>query len=61
MVDYSSQKRGGKPGQHADNIDIHDFRKFIESARGYDFDVMLEIKDKERSAVMALEVVSASE
>jgi UV DNA damage endonuclease len=54
MVDYSSQKKGGRPGSHAESIDLRHFSRFIAAAAGNDFDVMLEIKDKERSAMRAL-------
>jgi UV DNA damage endonuclease len=56
MVDYSSQKKGGKPGAHAYALDPDDFRSFLEQARGLDFDVMLEVKNKERSALEALSI-----
>jgi UV DNA damage endonuclease len=56
MVDYSSQKPGGKPGQHAESIDLTDFEAFLVGTRPFDFDVMLEIKDKQASAVKALKV-----
>ena len=56
MVDYSSQKQGGKPGAHASALDADDFRSFLTAARGLDFDVMLEVKDKERSALRALSI-----
>ncbi|MBC7221446.1 UV DNA damage repair endonuclease UvsE [Candidatus Bipolaricaulota bacterium] len=54
MVDYSSGLPQGKKGQHARTLDEEDFRKFLEETRPYDFDLMLEIKDKERSALKAL-------
>jgi len=54
MVDYSSQRKGGRPGAHADELDAGDFRRFLQAARGLDPDVMLELKDKERSALAAL-------
>ena len=56
MVDYSSQKKGGKPGAHAYALYPDDFRSFLEQARGLDFDVMLEVKNKERSALEALSI-----
>ncbi|UCD15238.1 MAG: UV DNA damage repair endonuclease UvsE [Candidatus Omnitrophota bacterium] len=56
MVDYSSQLKGGKPGEHAQHIDMRDFKKFIKSVKGFDFDIMLEIKDKEKSALKAIKV-----
>ncbi len=54
MVDYSSQKKGGRRGQHVESIDLKDFRGFIERTGRIEFDLMLEIKDKEKSALMAL-------
>lgn len=56
MVDYSSQELGGKYGQHARTIDIDDFQSFLISTQLFDFDIMLEIKDKEASAIKALSV-----
>lgn len=55
MTDYSSQQEGEKTGKHAESIDMEDFRNFLEMSRPYDFDVMFEIKDKEKSALKALE------
>ncbi len=56
MVDYSSQKKGAKPGAHAYALDPDDFRSFLAAVRGLDFDVMLEVKNKERSALEALSI-----
>jgi UV DNA damage endonuclease len=57
MVDYSSQERGGRRGTHAATLHPRHFRRFVEESRPYDLDVMLEIKDKERSALRALGAV----
>lgn len=54
MVDYSSQLPGGKRGSHAHAIDLVHFRKFLKAASGIECDVMCEIKDKEKSALLAL-------
>ena len=53
MVDYSSQKKGKRSGSHSESIDLKDFARFIADAGGLDFDIMLEIKDKEKSALRA--------
>ena len=58
MVDYSSQAKGRKPGVHTNSIDLAHFVAFLEDTRPFDFDVMLEIKDKERSAMKALDGAS---
>jgi UV DNA damage endonuclease len=54
LVHYSSQKIGGNRGNHAYSIDINDFQRFIEKTLDFDFDLMLEIKDKENSVLKAL-------
>jgi UV DNA damage endonuclease len=54
MVDYSSQHPAKRLGSHAEEIDIDDFRTFLEISQPYDMDIMLEIKDKERSALAAV-------
>ena len=54
LIDYSSQKTGFKPGSHTESIDLKDFERFLNESKPYDFDIMLEIKDKESSALKAL-------
>lgn len=51
MVDYSNQKKDVRIGTHSNHIDIKKFKKFLELK--VDCDIMLEIKDKEKSALMA--------
>jgi len=53
MVDYSSQKKGERAGSHAESIDLKRFARFIAATAAFDFDIMLEIKDKEKSALRA--------
>lgn len=55
MVDYASQAAGKRPGAHAATIDPADFERFLAASRPWDVDVMLEIKDKEASALVAAE------
>jgi len=54
MVDYSSQEPGKRVGAHALHIVAEDFRQFLKETLPADFDIMLEIKDKEKSALAAL-------
>src|SRR5215207_18903 len=64
MVDYSSHnstvnKKDSKSrkGKHAEIIDETSFKKFLKETEGLDFDIMLEIKDKEKSALEGLKVL----
>ena len=54
MIDYSSQEPGKRAGAHAMHIVAEDFRQFLKETLPADFDLMLEIKDKEKSALAAL-------
>jgi len=56
MLDYSSQKPGAPRHQHAETMDVRMFRSFLKTTLPNDFDVMLEIKDKENSAIKAVKV-----
>jgi UV DNA damage endonuclease len=61
MVDYSSQEPGGRRGNHAAQLDQNHFLEFLAGSRPFDFDVMLEIKEKERAANRALEIARNDE
>ncbi len=57
IVHYSSQHpTKGKPS-HADSISMENFKNFIEKTRNVNFDLMLEIKDKEQSALKAMKLL----
>ena len=58
MVDYSSQRIFASAGQHIQSIDIEDFQDFLAETFPLDFDIMLEIKDKEKSAIKAVKAAS---
>ncbi len=48
---YSQQLAGGKPGMHSRSIAMQDFLEFHHSLGQREVDVMLEVKDKNLSAV----------
>jgi UV DNA damage endonuclease len=54
MVDYSAQEEGRRRGTHATSLHLRHFRRFLRESHPHDLDVMLEIKDKEKSALRAL-------
>jgi UV DNA damage endonuclease len=56
MVDYSSQEPGGRRGNHAARLDPNHFKAFLDRSIPFDFDVMLEIKEKEQAAIKAREI-----
>lgn len=55
MVDYSSPHPSGRRGKHADEVDLSHFGGFIQQSEDIEFDLMLEIKDKEKSAIKVIE------
>ncbi len=57
IVHYSSQKVGGKKGNHANEIDLNHFEQFIKNTLDFNFDLMLEIKDKEKSVLKAMKLI----
>ena len=58
IVDYSLQKLGGRKGKHAEFLEANGFEAFLEQTRPIDFDLMLEIKDKEQSALRAVSIAA---
>ena len=54
MVDYSSQEPGKRRGNHAHTLNPNHFQQFLQESRGFDLDIMLEIKEKEKAASKAL-------
>ncbi len=59
IIDYSSQGKGERKGKHSKTIEINHFIKYYKLFKeifkeGIDLDVMLEIKDKEKSALLAI-------
>jgi len=58
MVDYSQQKRRSSKRAHAEKMEPRAFRQFLQSTHPHDFDIMLEIKDKEKSALRAVKIAA---
>lgn len=57
-IHYSQQRPGGKPGSHSQSIDISNFLDFYSSLRESLPDIMLEVKDKNISAIKCSNCVS---
>ncbi|UCG84126.1 MAG: UV DNA damage repair endonuclease UvsE [Dehalococcoidia bacterium] len=55
MIDYSYQHGDGRRGAHSYTMNVDHFTQFLDITKSYDFDIMLEIKDKEKSALKAVE------
>ncbi len=51
LTHYSEQKKGGRKGSHSETIDLIEFANFLKKVNGLDFDVELEVKDKEQSVL----------
>jgi UV DNA damage endonuclease len=58
MFDYSTQDEKTKQGKHGKTLDLKNFKKFLKETKSFDFDIMLEIKDKEKSALKAVKIAS---
>lgn len=53
MIDYSNQQPNSRKGKHISSLDPGQFKQFMRTTKGLDFDIMLEVKDKEKSAIKA--------
>ncbi|HCA30318.1 MAG TPA: UV DNA damage repair endonuclease UvsE [Ruminococcaceae bacterium] len=58
-IHYSQQHREKKPGAHSESIQIDTFLEFYRQLSGIDVDIMLEVKDKNISALKCSNCASA--
>eukprot|EP00742_Colponemidia_sp_Colp-10_P006639 GILJ01007117.1.p1 GENE.GILJ01007117.1~~GILJ01007117.1.p1 ORF type:complete len:477 (-),score=70.22 GILJ01007117.1:147-1364(-) len=61
MIDYSSQQPDARKGNHAATLNANHFKQFVDLVGDLEFDAMLEIKDKERSALKAQAIMNSNE
>jgi UV DNA damage endonuclease len=57
-IHYSQQSHAKKPGAHSESIQIDTFLEFYQKLSGMDIDIMLEVKDKNLSALKCLNCVA---
>lgn len=57
MVDYSSQKLNSKLDKYSEENNLENFKDFIIKTNPYDFDIVLEIKDKEKSVIKEVKLL----
>ena len=58
-IHYSQQNPRKKPGSHSDIVSINEFMRFYDSLERDDLDIMLEVKDKNLSALKCINCTSA--
>jgi len=59
-IHYSQQEPGKRPGSHSGTIRSGEFLEFIRTLEGKEIDIMLEVKDKNLSAVKCRNLISES-
>jgi UV DNA damage endonuclease len=57
MVDYSHRGTARLNSEHSESIDVERFERLLEETKPFDYDVMLEIKDKEKSVLKVLPIL----
>jgi UV DNA damage endonuclease len=59
-VHFSTQEPGKRPGAHSSTLDASAFAEFVEAVGDLPLDCLLEVKDKERSALAAHRLLRTS-
>jgi UV DNA damage endonuclease len=58
-VHFSTQEPGKRPGAHARELDVEEFDRFVDEVGDLPLDCIVEVKDKERSALRAQRLLEA--
>lgn len=58
-IHYSQQDRDKRPGSHSSTIDVDKFLQFYNRIDKQDIDIMLEVKDKNLSAIKCINAISS--
>jgi UV DNA damage endonuclease len=59
-VHFSTQEPGKRPGAHSSTLDAEAFAEFVDAVGDLALDCVLEVKDKERSALVAQRLLRAA-
>lgn len=57
---YSQQDAGKRPGSHSATLDVDDFLAFYKRIPKKDVDIMLEVKDKNLSAIKSINAIASN-
>ncbi|HRX41476.1 MAG TPA: UV DNA damage repair endonuclease UvsE [Clostridia bacterium] len=60
-IHYSQQDKNRQPGAHTGTIGIDEFLEFYDGLDDYDIDIMLEVKDKNVSAIKCMNCTDPEE
>lgn len=58
-IHYSQQDQGKRPGSHSATLDVSEFIRFYSAVSDRDLDIMVEVKDKNLSAMKCINAISA--
>lgn len=56
---YSQQNAGKRSGSHSDTLNVNDFLQFYKSIKNHNLDIMVEVKDKNLSAIKCINAISS--
>lgn len=59
-IHYSQQNNNKKSGSHSETINVKEFVEFVNRIENYDIDIMLEVKDKNLSAIKCINTINNS-